>query len=45
MNLHWKRGLVKLDIALAKGKQKFDKRATERERDWKRQKQRILRQR
>jgi len=36
---------VKLDIALAKGKQKFDKRATERERDWKRQKQRILRQR
>ena len=45
VNLHWKRGLVKLDIALAKGKQKFDKRATERERDWKRQKQRILRQR
>ena len=45
VNLHWKRGLVKLDIALAKGKQKFDKRATERERDWKRQKQRLLRQR
>ena len=44
VNLHWKRGLVKLDIALAKGKQKHDKRATERERDWNRQKQRILRQ-
>ena len=44
VNLHWKRGRVKLDIALAKGKQKVDKRATERERDWNRQKQRLLRQ-
>tara|TARA_A100001391_G_scaffold78834_2_gene51222 strand:+ start:1542 stop:2141 length:600 start_codon:yes stop_codon:yes gene_type:complete len=43
VSLYWKRGLAKLDIALAKGKQKFDKRATERERDWNRQKQRLLR--
>tara|TARA_R110001606_G_scaffold1937_3_gene7635 strand:+ start:23057 stop:23656 length:600 start_codon:yes stop_codon:yes gene_type:complete len=43
VNLHWHHGRAKLDIALAKGKQKFDKRATERERDWSRQKQRILR--
>ena len=37
--------VAKLEIALAKGKQKFDKRATEKERDWSRQKQRLMRQR
>jgi SsrA-binding protein len=42
--LYWKKGLVKCEIALAKGKQKHDKRATEKERDWKRQKQRLLKQ-
>ena len=45
VSLYWKKGFAKCDIALAKGKQKFDKRATEKERDWNRQKQRILRQR
>ncbi len=40
--LYWKRNLVKLEIALAKGKEKHDKRATERDREWKRDKQRIL---
>jgi len=40
----WKKGFAKCDIALAKGKQKFDKRATEKERDWNRQKQRLMRQ-
>ncbi len=44
LNLHWSHGRVKLDIALAKGKQNVDKRATEKERDWNRQKQRLLRQ-
>lgn len=43
VSLYWHKGLAKCTIALAKGKQKFDKRATEKERDWNRQKQRILR--
>lgn len=42
LNLHWKRGRAKLDIGLAKGKKKHDKRATEKARDWQRQKARIL---
>lgn len=37
------RGLVKLKIAIAKGKKNHDKRATEAARDWGRQKQRLLR--
>jgi len=41
--MYWKRNLVKCEIALAKGKNLYDKRATEKERDWNRQKQRILR--
>jgi len=41
--LYWKRGLAKLDIGLAKGKKSYDKRATEKERDWQRDKQRLLR--
>ncbi len=45
VSLYWDRGRAKLEIALAKGKQKFDKRATEKERDWGRQKQRLMRQR
>jgi len=40
--LYWKRGKVKLEIALAKGKMMHDKRKTEKERDWNREKQRIL---
>ena len=42
LNLHWSKGRVKLDIGLAKGKKQHDKRATEKDRDWKRQKSRIL---
>lgn len=41
--LYWKRGLAKLEIGLAKGKQLHDKRASEKERDWQRQKDRLLR--
>ena len=37
------RGLVKLKIATAKGKKSHDKRATDAQRDWQRQKQRLLR--
>ncbi|QBQ56305.1 SsrA-binding protein SmpB [Nitrosococcus wardiae] len=40
--LYWKRGRVKLEIALAKGKHKYDKRAVEREKEWSRQKERLL---
>lgn len=40
--LYWKAHLVKCEIALAKGKQEHDKRETEKERDWARQKQRIF---
>ena len=39
------RGRVKLQLALAKGKQLHDKRATEKDRDWGREKGRLLRQR
>lgn len=40
--LYWKNHLVKAEVALAKGKQTHDKRATEKERDWNREKQRIM---
>jgi SsrA-binding protein len=40
--MYWSHGLAKLEIGLAKGKQTHDKRADERNRDWKREKQRIL---
>jgi SsrA-binding protein len=42
--LYWKNHLVKASIALAKGKQSHDKRDTQRDRDWDRQKQRIMRE-
>jgi SsrA-binding protein len=42
--LYWKGHLVKAAIALAHGKQSHDKRDTERDRDWNRQKQRIVRE-
>jgi SsrA-binding protein len=41
--MYWKSGRVKLEIALAKGKQSHDKRAAIKERDWGRDKQRIMR--
>lgn len=41
--LYWKGHLVKCEIALAKGKKEHDKRDTEKERDWSREKQRIMR--
>jgi SsrA-binding protein len=43
LNLHYKGGLVKADIALAKGKQLHDKRETEKTRDWEREKGRLMR--
>lgn len=41
--LVWKRGRCKLELGLAKGKKQHDKRASEKERDWEREKQRVLR--
>jgi SsrA-binding protein len=43
LELYWKSGRVKLKIGLAKGKKQHDKRATEKERDWQRDKARVLR--
>lgn len=41
--LYWKHGKAKLEIGLARGKKAFDKRAADKERDWAREKQRLLR--
>ena len=41
--LYWKKHLVKCEIALAKGKKLHDKRASDKEKDWNREKQRIVR--
>ena len=43
VNLHFSKGNVKCEIGLAKGKKQHDKRATEKERDWEREKARIAR--
>ncbi|GAB6042468.1 SsrA-binding protein SmpB [Endothiovibrio diazotrophicus] len=40
--MYWKSSRAKLEIALAKGKKQHDKRATEKERDWQRDKQRVM---
>lgn len=40
---YWKGSLVKCEIALVKGKQQHDKRNTEKDRDWNREKQRVFR--
>ena len=45
LDLHYRKGRIKAEIALAKGKLQHDKRATEREREWNREKQRVLRSR
>jgi len=42
LDLHWTRGRAKLNIGLAKGKKQHDKRASDKDRDWARQKARIL---
>jgi len=40
--LYWKKGRAKLEIGLAKGKKQHDKRATDKTRDWEREKGRLL---
>ena len=43
LDLHYTKGRVKIAIGLAKGKKQHDKRETEKERDWQREQQRLLR--
>ncbi|MCH7821700.1 MAG: SsrA-binding protein SmpB [Proteobacteria bacterium] len=44
LDLHWHKGRAKLEFGLAKGKKQHDKRAASKDRDWQRQKARILKQ-
>mgnify|MGYP000063647149 CR=1 FL=1 len=41
--MYWKKGMAKVEIGLAKGKREHDKRSDDKDRDWQRDKQRILR--
>ena len=43
LNLHYAKGRIKADIGLAKGKKQHDKREAEKERDWQRERQRLMR--
>ncbi len=43
LDLHYKSGRIKLEIGLAKGKKQHDKRENEKQREWERDKQRIMR--
>ncbi len=43
LDMHYTRGRVKVEIGLAKGKKQYDKRETEKERDWEREKARLMR--
>jgi SsrA-binding protein len=42
LDLHWTKGRAKLEVGIAKGKKQHDKRAADKDRDWQRQKERIL---
>ena len=44
LDLHWHKGRAKLSVGLGKGKKQHDKRADRKDRDWQRQKERILKQ-
>jgi SsrA-binding protein len=44
LNMHYLNGRVKCQIGLAKGKKQHDKRETEKERDWQREQQKIMKQ-
>ena len=45
LSLYWKNGRAKCQIGLAKGKKQHDKREAEKDRDWQRDKQRLMRHR
>jgi SsrA-binding protein len=43
LDMHFVKGRIKLEVGLAKGKKQHDKRESEKERDWQRERQRLLR--
>jgi SsrA-binding protein len=43
LNLHFTKGRIKLEVGLAKGKKQYDKRETEKQKDWVREKARVMR--
>jgi SsrA-binding protein len=43
LDLHYAKGRVKLEVGLAKGKKQYDKRESEKDRDWQREQQRLMR--
>jgi SsrA-binding protein len=43
LNLHYTKGRIKLEIGLAKGKKDYDKRETDKKRDWEREKAQLMR--
>ncbi len=43
LDMHFTRGRIKVEIGLAKGKKQYDKRQTEKERDWEREKGKLMR--
>ncbi len=45
LDMHFSKGLIKIEIGLAKGKRQFEKRDAEAEKDWKREQSRLLKQR
>ena len=45
LDLHYTRGRVKLAVGLAKGKRQYDKRETQKDKDWQREKARIMKSR
>ena len=45
LDLHWSRGRAKLAIAAARGKRRADKRASDRDRDWQRERERLMKSR
>ena len=45
LNMHYSKGRVKLEVGLGKGKRQFEKRADEADKDWKREQNRLLKQR
>ena len=44
LNLHYMKGRIKCEIGLAKGKKQHDKRESDKERDWQREQQKIMKQ-
>ncbi|MBS1188056.1 MAG: smpB [Burkholderiaceae bacterium] len=44
LNLHFAKGRIKCEVGLARGKKQYDKRESEKERDWQREQQKIMKQ-